>query len=438
MDGADEMVMTNRYRDDAAIDAPPLVGVDERRMQVRAYNIWSALLGGYQWPSIGQLDIGSLDFADHAVLLDFSDGVESPMLTYVGELLRHESGLGDQRHRLNDVPRGSLLSRLTDHYLQIFANHAPIGFEAEFVNAQQRAIAYRGILLPFSSDGQQIDHILGVINWKEAATPQQETGLISSFEGALESLTPTVPPHLQAVPTLQSVATWADGPSLFDHNAMVSGDDDDEGDTSIYDRLADARNFADQAHEADGRRHAALYRAMGKAWDFALAAQDNPESLAELIEDAGLKPQSRSPMTPIVKLVFGAGCDRSRIAEYAAVLSYAQEQGFAVGALEPYLAAYDGGLKNLLRDIRDRRRGTAPHAAPTDAAAERLRVAAPAATIAAASIAHDISALGDQEFILLIGRVTADGQIAVVGHSEADANLVDKAMRKASPFSPRA
>ena len=33
-----------------------------------------------------------------------------------------------------DVPSRSLLSRLTDHYLQIIANRAPIGFEAEFVN----------------------------------------------------------------------------------------------------------------------------------------------------------------------------------------------------------------------------------------------------------------------------------------------------------------
>lgn len=420
MNGADEMVMTNQLRDDAAMDAPPLVGVDERRMQVRAYNIWSALLGGYQWPSIGQLDIGSLDFADHAVLLDFTDGVDSPVLTYVGELLRHESGLEDQRHRLSDVPRGSLLSRLTDHYLQIFANHAPIGFEAEYVNGQQRAIAYRGILLPFSSDDRQIDHILGVINWKETAPSQQQAAIISSFEGAFENLRPSAPLPPPSVPA------WADGPSLFDHNVMLA---DEAEDATIHDHLADARSFADQARDADGRRHAALYRALGKAWDFALCAQADADAFAELMEDAGLKHQSRSPMTPIVKLVFGAGYERSRIAEYAAVLAFAKDEGFAAGALEPYLAAYDGGLKNLLRDIRERRRGTTPHHAATDSSAERLRIAPPAATIA-----HDISSVGEQEFILLIGRVTRDGQIAVVGHSDADGNLVDKALRKASPF----
>ena len=61
----------------------------------------------------------------------------------------------------------SLLSRLTDHYLQIIANRAPIGFEAEFVNDRGVTIMYRGILLPFSSDDDTIDFIMGVINWKE-------------------------------------------------------------------------------------------------------------------------------------------------------------------------------------------------------------------------------------------------------------------------------
>src|SRR3546814_19774787 len=38
--------------DDAAIETPPLVGDDERRMQVRAYNYWASLLGDRRLPSI--------------------------------------------------------------------------------------------------------------------------------------------------------------------------------------------------------------------------------------------------------------------------------------------------------------------------------------------------------------------------------------------------
>ena len=113
----------------------------------------------------------STDFAPHSVLLDFTCGRENPALPYVGNAIREECGLDDDVRTIADVPSRSLLSRLTDHYLQIIANRAPIGFEAEFVNQRSHNICYRGILMPFSSDGEAIDFIYGVINWKESATP---------------------------------------------------------------------------------------------------------------------------------------------------------------------------------------------------------------------------------------------------------------------------
>src|SRR3546814_1325779 len=70
-------------------------------------------------------------------------------------------------HYIIQIPGRSLLSRLTDHYLQIIANRAPIGFEAEYESDRGVTIMYRGILLPFSSDDDTIDFIMGVINWKE-------------------------------------------------------------------------------------------------------------------------------------------------------------------------------------------------------------------------------------------------------------------------------
>ena len=50
--------------------------------------------------------------------------------------------------------------------MQIIANRSPVGFEAEFENPVGETICYRGILMPFSSDGDAIDFIYGVINWK--------------------------------------------------------------------------------------------------------------------------------------------------------------------------------------------------------------------------------------------------------------------------------
>src|SRR3546814_5122460 len=77
--------------DDAAIETPPLVGADERRMQVRAYNYWASLLGDRSLPSIEDLVPQDLeDFGPFSVLLDFSTELENPAIVYLGTALREE------------------------------------------------------------------------------------------------------------------------------------------------------------------------------------------------------------------------------------------------------------------------------------------------------------------------------------------------------------
>src|SRR3954467_4151102 len=179
----------------AADDIAAAIGSDERRMHVRAYNHWVALLDGRDFPSIEDLEPGDVaDFSPHSVLLDFTCGGENPAMPYPGGAIRDECGLDDDMRTISEVPSRSLLSRLTDHYMQIIANRSPIGFEAEFENPAGETICYRGILMPFSSDGDAIDFIYGVINWKHVdAAAEEET---------------TIPqePHTDAVPAEVNVA----------------------------------------------------------------------------------------------------------------------------------------------------------------------------------------------------------------------------------------
>ena len=121
------------------------------------------------------------------MLLDFTSGIENPGIAFLGDKLADECDIGDDElTTLADVPGRSLLSRITDHYMQILANQAPIGFEAEFVNQRGATIAYRGILLPYSSDDDTIDFIYGVINWKELADAQASDELLLEIDQALE------------------------------------------------------------------------------------------------------------------------------------------------------------------------------------------------------------------------------------------------------------
>ena len=117
--------------EDFDLTPPSPVGQDERRMQVRAYNLWASQLGDQAFPAINALEPDTIeDFGPYSVLLDFSDGVDDPVLRHIGAELAEECSADAAMQRLSDVPSRSLLSRITDHYMQILANQAPIGFEA--------------------------------------------------------------------------------------------------------------------------------------------------------------------------------------------------------------------------------------------------------------------------------------------------------------------
>jgi hypothetical protein len=404
-----------------AIEAPPEIGIDERRMHVRAYNYWVSLLEGRPYPSIRDLNPHSLgDFGPHSVLLDFSGGSDDPKVVFLGRSLREECDLLGEIRAISDVPKRSLLSRLTDHYLQIIANRAPIGFEAEFVGQRGKNTMYRGILMPFSSSGEEIDFIYGVINWKEIADGKVSDSIARDAQRALAAS----PVAAGASPV------WADGPNAEPQSAAAAAEDawdspelplDD--DAGLADRLCAARESAEAARGADARSRAALYRALGLAFDFACVAEARPVEYAELLEDAGVKAQARAPMTPVVKLVFGVDYDKARLTEFAAALSWARREALGVGEFRAYLERFEGGLKGIVQAERKARRPE-PKADAGDTAREALRRAP-----AVASIAFDSGS--DAEFVLLLARREGGGQVSLLGALD-DAALTEKAIRKVS------
>jgi hypothetical protein len=554
--------------DDTGRESPPAaIGNDERRMQVRAYNHWASLLEDRNFPSIDDLEPANLpDFGPYSVLLDFTAGIENPGITYLGAELAKECDISaEELQTLSDVPARSLLSRITDHYMQILANQAPIGFEAEFVNQRGATILYRGILLPYSTDDDTIDFIFGVINWKELADQHTSDELLLQVDQALEHKPEPAPHRVDETP----MTDWADGPGILPANDLddsrfeagaASGDDGDESEgedapfdyaarfnlnyddedeeydedeedsglprpsfgslTSIGgirktertailpeipqeagefaevdledirsdlghfghtgpavepaleeneadafampqafeplppsdpysivedepvdevlelealapeemelgDWLAAAREMAAAARTSEDRTRTALYEAIGRAYDFSLAAEEKPEDFEELLADSGLTVQERAPMTPVVKLVFGADYDKTRITEYAAALSHARRLELPRGSLGDYLRQVEGGLKGVVQAERRMRKlesGKEIGEDPREALAAKLREMP----------ALDLAALdpSGNEFGLVMIRRTEDGGIEILGEVPEDVALLEKAARK--------
>jgi hypothetical protein len=391
---------------DAGVDepTPAAIGTDERRMHVRAYNHWVSLLRGRAYPSIEDLDPANIaDFGPHSVLLDFTKGVEDPKIAYLGAALREETGHDKSITHISQVPSRSLLSRLTDHYLQIIANRAPIGFEAEFVGIRGHNTMYRGILMPFSSNDDTIDFIYGVINWKELADAATQASLDAEVDAAL-----------RAAPKPAATApVWADGPA-------VEPSESDAAD--LAGKLRQARETAVAATAADTRSRAALYRALGRAHDFGLAADQDAQSYRDLLDDAGITVQERAPMTAVAKLVFGAGCDKARLTEFAAVLSHARRHAIPAGQLTQVLETVEGGIKAVVAAERSARNPAKPEARdPLADIAERLVLAS----------VEFATGLEPGELVVLLGRTAGDGTLDIVASVANDRALAVRTLKAA-------
>jgi len=526
---------------------PEAIGQDERRMQVRAYNHWAGLLGERMFPLLDDLDPANLpDFGPYSVLLDFTSGIENPAVRFIGERLAQECGGQGTIARLSDVPPRSLLSRITDHYMQILANQAPIGFEAEFVNQRGVEILYRGILLPYSSNDETIDFIYGVINWKEMADQLTADELLLEIDQALElgaELELAEEPQRRAA---DPVTEWADSPahevedsfaapaeaafdapisdgpgdyedslpSLPDFASFTLDDDeeydededgeyDEDGednsgysfasladyieapvkkaidpatlpydpaadaafeapyrggydasydagfdagfapeaddaapdifalevpeDAGLYDWLAAARELAHAADATEDRSRSALYEAVSRAYDFSLAAAAAPEDYAELIAESGLTMQDRAPMTPVVKLVFGHDYDKTRLTEYAAVLSHAHRLKLAQGSLASFLGETEGGLKAVVKAERRLRREEQGKPVE-DAAAVREALAQKLRELEAITL-EALDGAGP-EFALVLIRRDEVGCAELLAEVPEDIGQIERAARK--------
>ena len=526
-------------QEDTDVQLPPAsIGQDERRMQVRAYNHWASLLGERSFPAIDDLEVENLpEFSSNSVLLDFSVGIEDPAVRYLGDELAEECDAKEGIDILSDIPSRSLLSRITDHYMQILANEAPIGFEAEFVNQRGATILYRGILLPFSSDDDSIDFIFGVINWKELADQATTDELMLEMEQSLQ-LDGELGEEDEDVALDQPIRApeppraWADSPSAevnadfdtgssatddelpepafghyqLDDDGFNEVDDEDEGDAGysfasltdhiaapvekiealdldgfedlqpadhdseepldltafdedvigesetdadimggdiiggdiiggdiigeedgLYNTLASARELALNAKSSEDRSRKALYAAVSRAFDFSLEAAASPAEYDELIADNGLSVQERAPMTPIVKLVFGADYDKTRLTEYAAVLGHAHRAGLEQGDLADFLAKADGGLKGVVAEERRIRAEEAGRTrkvkdAPSKALAKKLRKLA----------GQDLETLHGEgaEFAVVMIRRDENGNVVMLGEIAGDIALVERVGRK--------
>jgi hypothetical protein len=346
-------------------------------------------------------------------MLDLSHDLEDPLVRYLGQKLSAECGKNVTGKKLSDVPPDSLLARVAYHYRQVLDNKKPSEFEAEHADADNQMTLYRGIMLPFTVDGKNIDYIVGAVTSRtlEAATAATPAAAASD---PVES-DPTQSQDARGLLTLVEAEVSPNGP----HPRSLD---------SLNRSLQECQALVRRIDAAESRSHKALYAALERVYAFHFQAEPDPEAFEQLLADAGLKLQERAPFIPVVKLVFGTDYEKTRLSEYAAALSYAKRCGQKPINFRNFIESQQGGLKGCVRAERAARRAARnDRPDPTEQAKDLLR------TVESRGLITDLEG-GADDFVLILGRrsVSQSGVIDVVRILDENASVVDAAVRRAA------
>jgi len=144
-------------------------------LQESAYSLWASQSVGGLLPASGRvLNHPDCRFREYGMVIEVAEPIaEVSRVVSVGSAL--PSGMRRLPVHIGDIPARSLLSRVTERIREPIVRRAPIGFEAEFVDANLYPIFYRAVVMPCSEDGFRIDTVLGFISYAflERRRPQR-------------------------------------------------------------------------------------------------------------------------------------------------------------------------------------------------------------------------------------------------------------------------
>jgi hypothetical protein len=396
----------------------------EQRMNFRLMGYWAALRGDEPFARIAEFNVEAVPgFGQHAFMLDLHDDPEDPLIRFVGQKLAADCGKNMSGLRLSTVPEDSLLSRVAGHFREVLTKREPCEFADEYPGPAKNLILYRGVMLPFTRDGQSIDYIVGAITSKainDAFPAMEESALVPGEPAAADQVeAPEAPQNEGAKGLIELVESEVGGQTEAPQELDLE---------PLQNSLRECRNLARKIDAAQSRSRKALYDALERVYAFHLESEADPTAFAALVDAAGLTLQARAPFTPVVKLVFGAGYEKTRLSEYAAALNYAKRQRQSASSFRGFITSYEGGLKGCVkaeRALRRAERGEAPDG--IEAAKQNLRSAE------AMGLVTEQSA-GSEEFVLMLGRRTAaqPGVIEVLSVLEEKPALMEGVLRRAA------
>ena len=161
-------------------DSKPATHSD-KRLANRFLNYWEGLRGDQDYPLISDLNLDHVsEFVPYTFNIDLTSDAGDPRFRFMGRQLFRDCGGDLTNQGVSRLLPQSCLARAIARRDEVVSEGKPCMIADEFINPEGNQVLFRAVMLPFSSNGETIDFIIGAINSKtvvlrrgEAPAPQE-------------------------------------------------------------------------------------------------------------------------------------------------------------------------------------------------------------------------------------------------------------------------
>jgi hypothetical protein len=134
----------------------------ERRLNMRLMAFWWDRRGSRRFPTLEDFDPDSLaDIWSHCFSLVAHDPPRKSVFRFIGKTVGESLGNTEGKITVDGLTKDSLLDHATRNIDEVIEQRVPVVTSGEYFDPGGNAIVYRSILLPFSSDQETIDSVVG-------------------------------------------------------------------------------------------------------------------------------------------------------------------------------------------------------------------------------------------------------------------------------------
>ncbi len=134
----------------------------EQRLIMRLMAFWWDRRGNRRFPTLEDFDPEALaDIWPHCFTLVVHDPPQKSVFRFIGNSIAESMSGAEGKITIDSLTKDSLLDHATRNIDEVLDQRVPVVTGGEYFDPRGNAVVFRSILLPFSSDQETIDSVVG-------------------------------------------------------------------------------------------------------------------------------------------------------------------------------------------------------------------------------------------------------------------------------------